>query len=151
MMRVALLLALIVATSASPRLFVSPHRTVWSGTVITNGVMGTLVARTHYTAGRDIDPHYPGRFHCRGPGCPFHHGNIDFIPDPRYVDTRIYEIFFGRHHPALYCFYDNDNAPPDFAIDGSYTCSTVVPPEPPPVRIVATGTMMLVASCSPQP
>jgi len=153
MMRVALLLALIVPTLASS--FTYPHRIVWRGTITTNGATGTLVARTHLrTDSRDSDPHYAGRFRCRGAGCPMRHGHIDFIPFtfPFPYGTTIYEIFFGARKPMnLYCVYSNDSPPPAYAIDGNYTCWTVVPPEPPPGRIVATGTMMLVPSRSPQP
>jgi hypothetical protein len=145
MMRVALVLALIVPTLASP-VGPYPRHIVWRGTITTNGATGTLVARTHLAEGRDIDSHYPGRFRCRGPGCPVHHGRIDF--DSLELD-HVQEIFFGRHHPTLLCVYDNDSPPAAFGINGSYTCSTVVPPEPPPVRVVATGTLALVPSRHP--
>jgi hypothetical protein len=148
MMRVVALLAVVVlATSASPSGFY-PHHVVWRGTITTNGATGMLVARTHLRAGRDIDANYPGRFRCRGAGCPLHHGGIDF--DCLEVD-HIHEIFFGARKPlALYCTYLNNSAPAAFGIDGSYTCYTLVPPGPPPVRVVATGTMMLVPSRFPQ-
>ena len=80
-------------------------------------------------------------------------GTIDFIPftSPYPYGTTIYEISFGARKPMdLYCAYDNDSPPPAYGIDGSYTC-WAIPDEPPPGRIVATGTMMLVPSRFPQP
>jgi len=144
---VVLLSSLASPASSIPRL---PHRVVWRGTITAAGETNMLVARTRLVEGRDIEPHYPGRFRCRGSGCPARRGHIEFIPtDSR---DRIYEIFFGARRPrAIYCVYDNNSAPAVFAIDGDFACHTVVPPEPPPVQVVATGTLALAPSRVPQP
>ncbi len=73
------------------------------------------------------------------------HGDME-LPTDVPPDT-IGEILFGARHPVnLNCAYLNNSAPPNLVIDGEYRCYTTVPPEPPPVRLFAQGTLNLVPS-----
>src|SRR5262245_12664546 len=146
----ALSMVLRSCVSAASSIGRLPHRVVWRGTLRAACLAYMLVARARRVDGRDSGPHYPGRFRCRGTGCPARRGHIEFIPtDSR---DRIYEMFFGARRPrAIYCVYNNDSAPAGFAIDGDFACHTVVPPEPPPVQVVATGILALAPSRVPQP
>ena len=60
------------------------------------------------------------------------------------------EAFGARHPTTLNCYVDNQpHQPPNFDIQGKYTCDTVVPPEPPPVRRFSEGTLSLMRWARP--
>ena len=134
----------------------APKRMVWRGTItMDGGLVGTVRTRTRLVEGRDIDPQYVGRFHCRGVGCPLHHGSITLYPITLSPPVAIELVIFGARRPtSLNCVYDvyiNQQPQPEgFLVDGRYTCDTVVPPEPPPVRRFAEGTLNLIRWVPPR-
>lgn len=73
------------------------------------------------------------------------HGRIELLTNlaPDGID----EILFGARHPTnVNCSYARNPPPPNFSIGGEYRCYTTVPPEPPPVRLFAQGTLNLIPS-----
>ena len=156
-----LLLLLVFVGLASPSVAAShllgPPRLTWRGTITTtSGLVGNVTARAHYHDGRDVDPTYVGRLRCRGLGCPLHRGTLEAVPAPSApVFTAINEVLFGspfgtaRRHPVLDCYVNTTTPPADFAIEGAYVCTTVVPPEAPPVRVFSQG-MLSLALLRPQ-
>jgi hypothetical protein len=144
MTSIAAVLTLAVAFPAFARF---PRHLVWRGTITTtDGAVGTFRARTRLHDGRDMDMEYRGSLRCKGDGCPLRHGRIEVFP----LDAglgRMLEVLFGARKPvALNCVYTNNNAPPNYVIEGPFTCHTIVPPEPPPVRLFSEGTLHLVGS-----
>jgi len=132
----------------------APNRIAWRGTITTAaGLTGSFRTRTHLFVSRDGETaEYRGRFRCRGPGCPLRHGHIGVVPAygfprPPSIDL----VIFGARHPTtLNCYVDNQpHQPPNFDIQGKYTCDTVVPPEPPPVRRFSEGTLSLMRWARP--
>jgi hypothetical protein len=146
---IALLAALSIASTA-PAQMRSPRQTTWRGTLITTaGLTGTFIARTHLTYGRDLDTTFYGHLRCRGAGCPIRHGNIALTvdPRPRPEGSAISLITFGIRGQPLYCWYVNNEAPPNLLIVGAYNCYSPVPPGP----TLSSGTLNLAAYQNGQP
>ena len=143
---IALLAALSIASTAPAQLIRSPRQTTWRGTLTTTaGLSGTFIARTHLTSGRDLTPTFGGRFRCLGSGCPMRHGPIALYADFG-GSRRIYQIAFGVVRGAIYCSYVNDQAPPNFGVDGEYSCYPRYPrgPDVPlPAPVLSSGTLNL--------
>ena len=143
---IALLAALSIASSAPAQVVRNPRQTTWQGSLTTTtGLTGTFIARTHLASGRDLTPTFEGRFRCLGSGCPMRHGSIALYADfggPR----RIFQIAFGVVRGAIYCSYVNDQAPPNFGVDGEYSCYPRYPrgPDVPlPAPVLSSGTLNL--------
>jgi hypothetical protein len=138
---IALLAALSVASTAPAQLMRSPRQTTWRGTLTTTaGLTGTFIARTHLTYGRDLDTTFYGHLRCRGAGCPIRHGYIALTVDSRHrpEGSAISLITFGIRGQPIYCWYINNEAPPNLLIVGAYSCESSVPPGP-------SGTLNLAA------
>ena len=145
---IALLAALSIASTAPAQLVRSPRQTTWRGTLTTTaGLTGTFIARTHLTSGRDLTPTFEGRFRCLGSGCPMRHGQIQLRADFHSVagPRSIFEITFGvvRGPRPIDCGYTNNQAPPNFGVDGEYSCYPVGPDLPLPVPVLSSGTLNL--------
>jgi hypothetical protein len=153
---IALLAALSIASTAParptvsgcPGLVRSPRQTTWRGTLTTTaGLTGTFIARTHLTSGRDLTPTFEGRFRCLGSGCPMRHGQIQLRADFHSVagPRSIFEITFGvfRGPRPIDCGYAKYPAPPNFGVDGEYSCYPVGPDLPLPVPVLSSGTLNL--------
>jgi|SRR5579862_215464 len=124
-----------------------PRRIVWRGTITNGSLPGTFVARTHLIIGGMVDTQYSGHFRCRGPGCPAPRARIDFRPPQILTPPVIHDISFDGA-ASVACFYSTTDPPPDFAVNGGYTCDMVA--YPPPVHpVVAAGTLTLVPSRFP--
>ena len=138
---------LTLALAAVPAFARAPRHLVWRGTITTtDGSVGTFTARTRLHDGRDMETEYRGRLRCKGNGCPLRHGRIELFPLDATVG-RMHEALFGARKPvALNCVHTNDAPPADYVVDGSFICHTVVPPEPPPVRLFSEGTLRLVGA-----
>ena len=143
---IALLAALSFASSAPAQVIRNPRQTTWRGTLTTTaGLTGTFIARTHLTSGRDLTPTFEGRFRCRGSGCPMRHGYIQLyaiflsVTEPR----RIFQITFGVVRGPIYCAYVNNQAPPNFGVDGEYSCYPDGPDVPLPAPVLSSGTLNL--------
>jgi hypothetical protein len=143
---IALLAALSIASSAPAQVIRNPRQTTWRGTLTTMaGITETFTARTHLISGRDLTPTFEGRFRCRGSGCPMRHGYIQLyavflsVTEPR----RIFQITFGVVRGRVYCSYSNNQAPPNFGVDGEYSCYPLGPDLPLPVPVLSSGTLNL--------